>query len=55
MIMNESNPTFLELYKIEPKVCDDLIEYYNDNIEYKSEGTIDDPVSYTHLTLPTKA
>ena len=35
-------PTFLELYKIEPKVCDDLIEYFNDNVEYKSEGTIDD-------------
>ena len=40
--MNESNPTFLELYKIKPKVCDDLIEYFNDNVEYKSEGTIND-------------
>ena len=40
--MNEHNPTFLELYKIEHKVCDDLIEYYNDNVEYKFEGTIDD-------------
>ena len=34
--------TFIERYKIEHKVCDDLIEYYNDNVEYKSEGTIDD-------------
>ena len=41
--MNENTPTFLELYKIEPKVCDDLIDYYNDNVEYKSYDIFKEP------------
>ena len=32
---------FIQTYKIENEVCDDLIDYYNNSVEYKTEGTID--------------
>ena len=32
---------FIQSYSIDPEVCDDLIHYYNDNVEYKTEGMID--------------
>jgi len=30
--------SFIRVYKTDKKLCDDLIEYYNLNTEYKSEG-----------------
>ena len=32
---------FIQTYKIEDEICDDLIDYYNNSVEYKTEGTID--------------
>ena len=37
--MNISN--FIETYKVPNKICDDLISYFNENIEYKTIGKID--------------
>ena len=31
---------FIERYKVDLEVCDDLIEYFEENIEYKNEGEV---------------
>ena len=36
--MNISN--FIETYKVSDQICDDLINYFNKNIEYKTTGKI---------------
>ena len=36
--MNISN--FIETYKVSNEICNDLINYFNDNIEYKTIGEI---------------
>ena len=31
---------FIETYKVDPKICDDLIDYFHDNTEYKKDGAV---------------
>jgi hypothetical protein len=31
---------FIEVYKFPPHLCDDFIEYYKNNTEYKQEGKV---------------
>ena len=33
---------FIYTFNIDPTVCDQLIQYHTDNIEYKSEGKVGD-------------
>ena len=32
--------TFIERYKVEHEVCDGLIEYFEENVEYKNQGQV---------------
>lgn len=40
-----SNPSFIEIYSVNKKICDDLIKYHKENILYKEDG---------HLGLDSK-
>ena len=33
-------PDFIEEYKIEESLCDELIKYWKDNVEYKKIGEV---------------
>ena len=33
-------PSFIETYKVDKKVCDDLIKYYHEDTRYKQEGCV---------------
>ena len=35
-----SNPSFIELYNVDKKICDDLIEYHEKNTLYKDHGYV---------------
>ena len=32
--------TFIERYKVDDEVCDGLIEYFEENVEYKNQGQV---------------
>ena len=32
--------TFIERYKVKHEVCDGLIEYFEENVEYKNQGQV---------------
>ena len=35
-----SNPSFIELYNVDKKICDDLIKYHEKNTLYKDHGYV---------------
>ena len=35
---------FIERYKVDHEVCDGLIEYFEENVEYKNDGEVGDGV-----------
>ena len=33
-------PSFIEIYNVDKKLCDDLIKYHHEDTRYKSKGSI---------------